>query len=203
MLILTLAILFFSIVCHEVAHAWVADKFGDSTAKLAGRITFNPLAHVDLVGTLLLPAMCLLMGGVIVGWAKPVPVNFEVLRPRRLGIACVALAGIAANLLIAALGTATFWALFQTGCCESQIAGTAIFMVVYLNILLAIFNLIPIPPLDGSRILMLALPQTWAYKVERCAILLFPLVFILLILLLVYLPILQVVFKIALFAVGG
>lgn len=95
------AIILFSVILHEVAHAWTALKFGDSTAYCHGRVTLNPLAHIDLFGTILFPILSFILTGMIFGWAKPVPVDFNNLRPRKLGIFCVSVAGIATNLFIA------------------------------------------------------------------------------------------------------
>lgn len=142
-------LLLYSVIAHEVAHGWCARLFGDETAKRAGRLTLNPLPHLNPVGTLML----FLVG---FGWAKPVPVNYASLQPARLGRFCVALAGCATNILIAAL------AIFvEQGnpARAHQILFAILTIVARINIMLGAFNLIPIPPLDGSKILMSVLPD--------------------------------------------
>jgi len=141
--------LLFSVIIHEVAHGWVAYRMGDSTAKDMGRLTLNPLKHLDPLGTLML----FLVG---FGWAKPVPVNFYNLHPRRKGLILVSSAGIAANILMAFL----FEMLLKL--IPLKYAGTwviLIYFMVQINITLAAVNLIPIPPLDGSKILMGIFPN--------------------------------------------
>jgi Zn-dependent protease len=140
--------LLFSVIIHEVAHGWVAYRMGDSTAKWSGRLSLNPLKHLDPIGTLML-----FLAGF--GWAKPVPVDFNNLSDRRKGLILVSLAGILANILFA-FGAQLFLRLFST----SFPAANLILVykvcqsVAYINITLAVLNLIPIPPLDGSKILM-------------------------------------------------
>jgi Zn-dependent protease len=136
--------LLFSVIIHEVAHGWVAYRMGDPTAKWSGRLTLNPLKHLDPIGT----AMLFLAG---FGWAKPVPVNFNNISDRRKGLIFVSSAGVLANILFA-LFALLFIRLFPTF--SSGIAATLVYYVVQINITLAALNLIPIPPLDGSKILM-------------------------------------------------
>jgi Zn-dependent protease len=136
--------LLFSVIIHEVAHGWVAYRMGDPTAKLMGRLTLNPLKHLDPLGTLML----FLVG---FGWAKPVPVNFYNLRPQRKGLIFVSSAGIVANILLAFLFQLLFKLLHLN---YGLILGELFGIIVYINITLAALNLIPIPPLDGSKILM-------------------------------------------------
>ncbi len=138
--------LLYSIIAHEVAHGWVAHLLGDDTALLNGRLTLNPLPHLDLIGTLLL----FFVG---FGWAKPVPVNYRALEGSRFGLIAVALAGCATNILIAFVGM-TVMQFTNTMPTLSSILST----VARINIILGAFNLIPIPPLDGSRVLMRFLP---------------------------------------------
>jgi Zn-dependent protease len=140
--------LLFSVIIHEVAHGWVAYRMGDSTAKWSGRLSLNPLKHLDPIGTLML-----FIAGF--GWAKPVPVNFNNLSDRRKGLILVSSAGIVANILIA------FVALLFVRLFSASSSGMALILVykvctyvAYINITLAALNLIPIPPLDGSKILM-------------------------------------------------
>ena len=144
-------LLLYSVIAHEVAHGSVAYLFGDDTAYRYGRLTFNPVSHIDPVGTIML----LLVG---FGWAKPVPVNYNNLHPARLGLFSVALAGCAANILIAVIGV--FMLQFQYFS-TSVIFAPILNVLVRINIILGGFNLIPIPPLDGSKILMSVLPDEW------------------------------------------
>ena len=148
--------LLFSVIIHEVAHGWVADKMGDPTAKWSGRLTFNPLKHLDPIGTLML-----FLAGF--GWARPVPVNFNNIPHRRKGLIFVSSAGIVANILFAFFAL-LFVRLF------SESSGTAfmlIYYVVQINLTLAALNLIPIPPLDGSKILMGIVSQRTQYVLAR------------------------------------
>ena len=149
-IVLFLIILLFSVVVHEVSHGVVAEKFGDSTARYAGRLTLNPIPHIDLFGSILLPLFLLLIQSpVLFGAAKPVPVNYYNLRNPKRDMAFVALAGPASNIILAA----TCAIPLRFGLIELGSAGGAFLLqVVVLNLVLAIFNLIPIPPLDGSKI---------------------------------------------------
>ena len=161
--IFLIAILIFSVVIHEVSHGVVANALGDPTAKNAGRLTLNPIPHLDPIGSILLPGFLILMsqiggGGIIFGWAKPVPVNPMNLRGK-YGSALVSLAGPGSNLAIAF----TFGlALRFLPLAELNPALILVFSyIVFLNILLAVFNLLPIPPLDGSHILFTFLPRSF------------------------------------------
>lgn len=158
-----IAILVFSVVFHEVAHGMVAHSLGDTTARDAGRLTLNPLPHLDPLGSIIVPAFLILMnqiagGGIIFGWAKPVPVNPRYLRDQRFGEAKVSLAGPAANFALALVfGLALRF--LPIGDMYPSLA--VIFQsIVYINLLLAAFNLLPIPPLDGSHILFSFLPRS-------------------------------------------
>ncbi|MFA5098785.1 MAG: site-2 protease family protein [Candidatus Paceibacterota bacterium] len=148
---------------HEFAHAFVAFRLGDSTAKDEGRLTLNPLKHVDLTGTVIVPLFLLFFGGIFIGWAKPVPYNPYNLRDKKYGSLKVGIAGPAANFLIALiLGIfirLAFVGVFGTTI-FSGIFLSALALIVYINIFLGIFNLIPIPPLDGSKALMDLFPKT-------------------------------------------
>ncbi len=160
------AILFLSVVVHECAHGWVAYQLGDPTAKLAGRLTLNPLKHVDPFGTVLLPGILITMrlmnmGTPVFGWAKPVPVNFAKLHHPKRDMIWVGLAGPAVNIALAVL-----FSLVLRLEVPSLWQGTIEF-AVFINLLLATFNLIPIPPLDGSRLVMGVLPRTWAVRYGR------------------------------------
>lgn len=149
-LFLLLAVpLLYSVIAHEVAHGWCARLFGDDTAQRAGRLTLNPLSHLHPVGTLML----FLVG---FGWARPVPVNYALLKPIRAGSFCVALAGCAVNILIAA---AAVFALERGAVSLHSPLAIVLQVLARINIVLAAFNLMPIPPLDGSKILMSVLPE--------------------------------------------
>jgi len=147
-----LAVFIFSMTCHEVAHAYVAYKFGDDTAKREGRITLNPLKHLDLTG-IILPILLLLSGsGFIVGWAKPVPVNFSRLKPERSGLFCVAIAGITVNFIFASIAL-VIMRLFGRNLDINGIIMTTLLNIYIINLALGLFNLIPVTPLDGGRII--------------------------------------------------
>ena len=150
-MIISLLVFVISMTLHEVAHGYVAYKFGDDTAKREGRITLNPLKHIDLTG-IILPMLILLSGfKFLVGWAKPVPVNFHNLRPHRLGLFCVAIAGIVVNFILA--GTSLILLKFGGKYLDIDNIFMTILLYIYLiNLLLGLFNLIPITPLDGGRI---------------------------------------------------
>ena len=168
--------LLFAVTVHEVAHGYVASKMGDNTARLAGRLTLNPLKHLDFIGSFLLPAILALSRSPIVfGYAKPVPVNFTNLRDYRKGVLCVASAGVTANLVLAVIAGV----LFQIASNFTSLLHVPIFAPFFINFLnilfytvvinsvLAIFNLIPVPPLDGSRILAVFLPAPLREQFRR------------------------------------
>ncbi len=158
----------FAITLHEVAHGWLAWLLGDGTAKRLGRLSLNPLRHVDPVGTVAVPLVMMLLGGFIFGWAKPVPVDFERLRNPKRDMALVALAGPGANLLMALI-----WALlarFGVWLEWSYVSVPLIYMAVagiFFNLILMILNLLPVPPLDGGRVLVGVLPNRWAAMVSQ------------------------------------
>ncbi len=159
----------FAITVHEVAHGWVAKKYGDHTASLLGRLTLNPIKHIDPLGTLIIPGLLLLTGtGFIFGWAKPVPVDARNFKNPLHDMAIVAFAGPLANLLmaigwalIARLGVMIGMEAISLPLIYTGIAGISI------NLVLALINLLPIPPLDGSRILTGMLPAKWAWQYNR------------------------------------
>ncbi len=160
-LIFQLAILLMSVVIHEFAHGWVAFQLGDSTARHYGRLTLNPMKHLDPIGSVLVPLVIFIFSGgqAIFGWAKPVPFNPYNLRDQRYGEAKVAAAGPGANLLVALVfGLALRF--IDSSILLSGGLVQILSLIVILNILLAVFNLIPIPPLDGSKILFSFLPQS-------------------------------------------
>lgn len=148
--------LLLAFTCHEFAHAWTALRQGDDTAYMLGRVTLNPVAHLDPVGSVLLPALGLIGGGMLFGWAKPVPVNTRKFRNYKRGDLIVSLAGVTANALLALVFTA---ALAGVGLAIPALGSMAETLIAFcvvgieLNVLLLFFNLLPIPPLDGSRVL--------------------------------------------------
>jgi Zn-dependent protease len=156
-----------SIILHEVSHGVVANHFGDDTAKRAGRLTLNPLAHVDPVGTLLVPGLLALAGGAVFGWAKPVPVSVNRLRDPRQHTLFVSLAGPAVNVALAVLAAIVLRLAFRDdlafafGARDLPLVPRVLFYLGWVNVLLAVFNLLPIPPLDGSALVERALPASW------------------------------------------
>jgi Zn-dependent protease len=161
----------FAITVHEVAHGWVAKKYGDNTASSLGRLTLNPIKHIDLFGTIILPGLLLMTGtGFIFGWAKPVPVDPRNFKNPLHDMAIVALAGPVSNLLMA-VGWALVARLGVTiGAGAEAISLPLIYTGVAgisINLVLALINLLPIPPLDGSRILTGILPSYWAWQYNR------------------------------------
>jgi Zn-dependent protease len=166
-LLIFLPVLLVSVVLHEVAHGWVALKQGDDTAQRAGRLTLNPVPHIDIMGSLVVPSILLLLpGGLLFGWAKPVPVDPRNFRDPRRGDILVSLAGVAVNLALVPV----FIALMAGGVWLGRLVpvldpvGDVVYRMgglgVILNLILAIFNLIPLPPLDGSHVLYHALPPS-------------------------------------------
>ena len=154
----------FAITVHEAAHGFAARYFGDMTAEREGRITLNPLKHIDPIGTILLPALTLLIGGILFGWAKPVPVNFSRLRHPKRDMLWVAAAGPASNFVMA-----LFWALiiklsFVYPSVYSEPMALMGQAGVMINVVLMVLNLLPLPPLDGGRIAVSLLPNHLAYK---------------------------------------
>jgi Zn-dependent protease len=157
-LLLFIVALAFSVSFHEFSHGWMADRLGDPTARFAGRLTMNPMAHVDPVGTLLLPGVMYLLAGVLFGYAKPVPVDPRNLRDPRWDNLKVSLVGPLSNLVLALLSAVLLGVLAGTLGYRNAV-GDLLVMMVGLNCSLFIFNLLPIPPLDGSWILDAALPR--------------------------------------------
>lgn len=152
----------FAVTLHEVAHGWIASKLGDKTALRLGRLSLNPIKHIDLYGTIIVPLACLFLGNFVFGWAKPVPVDWRNLKNPRRDTAFVALAGPAANLLMAIfwalIAKLGFWAAHQ-GFSEAIFLAYTGEAGILINLLLMILNLFPIPPLDGSRVVASILPK--------------------------------------------
>jgi Zn-dependent protease len=159
----------FAITLHEVAHGWVARALGDDTAAKLGRLSLNPIKHIDPVGTILVPAVLLMLGGFLFGWAKPVPVSVNKLPHPRRDMALVAMAGPLSNLVMALL-----WGLLLKVVLEQNLEGglwvglrLMAMAGIVINLVLMVLNLLPIPPLDGGRVLNGLLPEALARKVDR------------------------------------
>ncbi len=161
--ILSIPALMVAVILHEVAHGWVAYRWGDPTAKLAGRLTLNPIPHIDPIGTILLPAMFIILGSpIIFGWAKPVPINSMNFRDLRKGTFFTSIAGVVMNLSLAVIFGALYRIIYNlSDVVDPFIAQSVMYPLlvfcaksVLINLILAIFNIIPIPPLDGSKALM-------------------------------------------------
>lgn len=167
-LLMIFIILIFSIILHECAHGLAAERCGDSTARQAGRITLNPIPHLDPIGSILIPGIMILMSlvtgsGFIFGWAKPVPINPYNLNDPKRDMMWIGLAGPATNFAVA-----LFLALvFRLLAISASLGAVILFYGITINLILGFFNLIPIPPLDGSRILTGLLPEKYAYKLSR------------------------------------
>lgn len=158
--VFTVIVLIFSIIIHEVAHGYAAQALGDPTAKLAGRLSLNPFRHLDPIGSVLIPAFLVLTSaGIMFGWAKPVPYNPYNLKNRRWGEALVGIAGVATNLIIAAIFAVVTRLAYEAGAADfAELAMS----IVFVNLSLGLFNLIPFPPLDGFTVLRGALPFKFA-----------------------------------------
>lgn len=160
----------FAITVHEVAHGWMAQRLGDPTAKMMGRLTLNPFKHIDPIGTVLVPLILLFLGGFIFGWAKPVPVTWKNLRNPKRDMAIVALAGPMANLLMA-IGWGIIAKIGFMIVLTAPFAGQPMIYMgsagILINIILMVLNLLPLPPLDGGRIVTGVLPGPMAYKFSR------------------------------------
>ena len=157
--------LLFAITLHEAAHGWIASKLGDHTARMMGRVTLDPTKHIDPIGTIAIPLVLLLSSsGFIFGWAKPVPINFNALRNGKNGMIWVALAGPGANIVMAVC-----WLFVMIIAINMNIAVLIEMgrIGILVNCILAVFNLLPIPPLDGSRVISALLPNRLAYQYNQ------------------------------------
>ena len=173
-LLIYMVVLLFAISAHEAAHAWMSNRFGDDTARLLGRITLNPTAHIDPIGTLLIPIVGFLLGSMgggsaarmLIGWGKPTPVNPLRWRNKDLANVMVSVAGILANLFIALCAFIILKVMLETGAFPAMAPSVAepvsliLQSFLFMNVSLAVFNLLPFPPLDGSKILETFLPAS-------------------------------------------
>jgi Zn-dependent protease len=170
-IVVTIAIsmvgLILSLSFHEAAHAWTANKLGDPTARMLGRLTLNPLAHIDWIGTVLFPIIAMLSGFPLIGWAKPVPVSMSNLKAPRRDFAVVAVAGPISNLILAVAGVLLLAAVLRAGMQTGELAVTFIYRFIRLNVFLAVFNMIPLPPLDGGNVLAGLVPGPVAVLIDR------------------------------------
>jgi Zn-dependent protease len=164
-------VLLFSLTVHEMAHAWTADRLGDPTARLLGRVSLNPMVHADLIGTVIFPLVALTTNLPVIGWAKPVPVNTRRLAHPRRDYVLVAAAGPASNIVMAIASAALLAAMHAGDLVRPQMIGEAnvsapiatfLSKAMFVNVLLAVFNMIPIPPLDGGNVLAGLLPYRMA-----------------------------------------
>jgi Zn-dependent protease len=169
-ILIAFGVLLFSLTVHEAAHAYTADRLGDSTARQLGRVSFNPAVHVDPIGTILFPLIAIATSLPVIGWAKPVPVNGRNLGNFRRDFMLIAAAGPASNLALAVLAAIT-WRVLAAGAGGAggvpELAATILERALLINVLLAVFNMIPVPPLDGGNVLSGLLPPQVARQYDR------------------------------------
>jgi Zn-dependent protease len=163
-ILIAFCVLLVSLTVHEAAHAFTADRLGDPTARLLGRVSLNPAVHIDPIGTILFPLIAIMTNVPVIGWAKPVPVNGRNLRNDRRDFVLVAAAGPASNLALAALA-AFVWRMLPGG--ADELIATIVQRALLMNVLLAVFNMIPVPPLDGGNVLAGLLPIPLARQYDR------------------------------------
>jgi Zn-dependent protease len=171
-IVIAFIVLLFSLTVHESAHAWTADRLGDPTARLLGRVSLNPIVHADLIGTVVFPLLALVSGVPLIGWAKPVPVNVSRLRHERRDYVLVAAAGPASNLVLAVVAALLLSVLPVSPVIlgEPNVSAplaSLLSLGVQLNLLLAVFNMLPIPPLDGGNVLSGLLPANLAVRFDK------------------------------------
>lgn len=169
-LVIQFALVFGSVILHEIAHGYMAYRLGDPTARMHGRLTLNPLAHIDLFGTIILPVVLSVMKVPVLGWAKPVPVNPSYFKDPLKGMMLTGAAGPATNFAIALAAAALFWMFHFNGLGFGRDVAMILFQV---NVYLGLFNLLPVPPLDGSRIVTGLIPREWVgpyLSIERYGI---------------------------------
>lgn len=161
----------FAITLHEVAHGWIADKLGDPTPRALGRLSWNPIHHIDLLGTIILPLLLLAVSNFAFGWAKPIPIDERNLRHKKRDLALIALGGPSANFLMACAWAGITKIGLYCATINNDYLGDPLVAMGYcgiiINLILGVLNLLPLPPLDGSKVLYSVLPARWSYKLQQ------------------------------------